>query len=62
MFKRIVFEDSAAIFTIVAFATAVSIFVTIAWRAIRMNRAQENRFADLPFNSDSIDPHHDSSN
>jgi hypothetical protein len=61
MFKRIVFEDSAAIFTIVAFVTAVAIFVTIAWRALRMSRAQESRFADLPFNSDSTDTHHDSS-
>lgn len=61
MFKRIIFEDSAAIFTIVAFITAAAIFVTIAWRALRMSRAQESRFADLPFNSDSTDTHHDSS-
>lgn len=62
MFKRIVFEDSAAIFTVVAFVTAVTIFVTVAWRALRMSRAQEKRFAQLPFTSDSTDPHHDSSN
>lgn len=61
MFKRIIFEDSAAIFTIVAFVTAATIFVSIAWRALRMKRAEENRFAHLPFNSDSSDTHHDSS-
>lgn len=49
MFRRLVFEDSAALFTLVAFITAVSIFVTIAWRALRMKRAQVARFEQLPF-------------
>lgn len=49
MFRRLVFEDSAALFTIAAFITAVSIFVTIAWRALRMNRPTVERFENLPF-------------
>lgn len=49
MFRRLVFEDSAAWFTIAAFITALSIFVTIAWRAIRMKRPQVERFENLPF-------------
>ena len=40
MFRRLVFEDSAALFTLVAFITAVSIFVSITWRALRMKRPQ----------------------
>ena len=49
MFRRLVFEDSAALFTIAAFITAVSIFVTIGWRALRMKRPQVARFENLPF-------------
>jgi hypothetical protein len=49
MFRRLVFEDSAALFTIAAFITAVSIFVTISWRALRMKRSQVERFENLPF-------------
>jgi hypothetical protein len=49
MFRRLVFEDSAALFTIVAFITALSIFVTIAWRALRMKNPQVRQFENLPF-------------
>ena len=49
MFRRLVFEDAAAVFTLVAFITAVSIFVTITWRALRMKRPQLERFENLPF-------------
>jgi len=49
MFRRLVFEDSAALFTLAAFITAVSIYVTITWRAIRMKRPQVERFENLPF-------------
>ena len=49
MFRRLVFENTAAIFTIVAFITAASIYVTFAWRAIRMKRPQVARFENLPF-------------
>ena len=39
MFKRLIFDDSAALFTLTAFITAVSILVSIGWRALRMKRA-----------------------
>lgn len=49
MFRRLVFENSAALFTIVAFLTAASIYVTFAWRALRMKRPQTQHFENLPF-------------
>ena len=49
MFRRLMLEDSAALFTIVAFITAVSIFVTITWRALRMRQTQIENFENLPF-------------
>jgi hypothetical protein len=49
MFRRLVFEDSAALFTIAAFITALSIFVTITLRALRMKKPQVERFENLPF-------------
>lgn len=49
MFRRLVFENTAALFTLAAFITAVSIYVTIAWRALRMKRPQVAQFENLPF-------------
>jgi hypothetical protein len=50
VFKRLVFEESAALFTITAFVTAVSIYVAVTWRAVRMKRPQLERFFEnLPF-------------
>ena len=49
MFKRMVFENSAALFTIAAFITAVSIYIMITWRALRMKRPQLAHFENLPF-------------
>ena len=60
MFRRLIFEDSAALFTIVAFITAVSIFVMVAWRALRMKRPQVERFAQLPFATETPAARHDS--
>jgi hypothetical protein len=53
MFRRLVFENSAALFTLAAFITAASIYVTIAWRALRMKRSQVARFENLPFASET---------
>lgn len=49
MFRRLVFEETAALYTIVAFITAASIYVTFAWRALRMKRPQVAHFENLPF-------------
>ena len=51
MFRRLAFENSAALFTIVAFVTAAAIYVAFAWRALRMKRAQVAHFENLPFNT-----------
>lgn len=59
MFKRLVLEDSATLFTLVAFITAVSFFVTISWRALRMKRAQLARFENLPFATETPAARHD---
>ena len=59
MFRRLLFEDSAALFTIVAFVTAFTIFVAVTWRALRMKRPQVERFARLPFDTATPSARHD---
>lgn len=59
MFKRLVLEDSATLFTLVALITAVSFFVTISWRALRMKRPQLERFENLPFATETPAASHD---
>jgi len=49
MFQRLILEDSAALYTIAAFAVASSIFVAVAWRALLMKRSATDRLANLPF-------------
>jgi hypothetical protein len=49
MFRRLILEDHAAIYTIAAFITAASIFGAFLWRALRMQRPQIERFENLPF-------------
>ncbi len=49
MFKRLLLEQSFAVCLTIAFVTASSIFAAFVWRAIRMSRAQSDRFARLPF-------------
>lgn len=53
MFRRLVFENSAAFFTLVAFISALSIYLMIAWRALRMKRPQVERFENLPFETET---------
>ncbi len=59
MFRRLVFENTAALFTLVAFFTAASIYVSIAWRAIRMKRPQVERLENLPFATATPSARHD---
>jgi len=40
IFNRLVYQDSAALFTIAAFSVAASIFITVCWRALRMGPGQ----------------------
>ncbi len=60
MFRRLIFEESAALFTIVAFITASLIYVTFAWRALRMKRPQVTRFENLPFDIATPSARHES--
>lgn len=59
MFRRLIFEDSATVFTLVAFITAVSIFVSISWRALRMKRPQLAHSEQLPFSTPTPAASHD---
>jgi hypothetical protein len=49
MFRRLFFENWVSIFTLVAFITSASIYVSFAWRALRMKRGQIDRLSHLPF-------------
>ena len=60
MFTRVVYAESAAIFTIAAFVVAASIFLTVCWRAIRMKRPQIEHFENLPFNAATPPARHES--
>lgn len=53
MFRRLVLDNSTALFTIVAFLTAVTIYVAFAWRALRMKPSQLARFENLPFETET---------
>jgi hypothetical protein len=48
MFRRLLFEDWVSIFTLIAFITTASIYLSFAWRALRMKAAQSDRLARLP--------------
>ena len=61
MFRRLVFENSAAFFTVAAFITAASIYLAMTWRAIRMKPPQVERFANLPFATATPPASHDAS-
>ena len=59
MFRRLVFENSAALFTITAFIVAATIYVAFAWRALRMKRGQLAHFANLPFDTATPSARHE---
>jgi hypothetical protein len=59
MFRRLVFENTAALFTFVAFLTAASIYVAMTWRALRMKRTQVEQFESLPFATATPPARHD---
>ena len=48
MFRRLILEHWMSIFTLTAFATALSVYLCCTWRALRMPAAQRARFARLP--------------
>lgn len=48
MLRRLIFENWAILCTLIAFATALSIFLFIAYRALRMSRKDASRIASIP--------------
>lgn len=60
MFRRLFFDDWVSLFPFIAFIVAATIFLTIAYRALRMRRGQVEHFENLPFNDQpSPAPHHE---
>ena len=59
MFQRLILEHSSALYVITAFVTAATIFAAITWSALRMPRAQVEKFARLPFTTDAAERRHD---
>jgi heme/copper-type cytochrome/quinol oxidase subunit 2 len=56
MFRRLLLDDWMSVFVIIAFATALTVYLLIFYRALRMRRAQVEHFANLPLqDSNSID-------
>jgi len=55
MFRRLLFENWVSIFTLIAFITSASIYLSFALRAIRMRRVQIKQLSFLPLANDSRD-------
>ncbi len=53
MFRRILIEDWTTIFTIVAFVTVASIYLTMLYRTLRLKRNEMDHLSNLPFTEDS---------
>jgi uncharacterized membrane protein len=49
MFRRLIIEQWTVIFTLVAFSTALTIYLMFFWRALRMKRSQTEHLSRLPF-------------
>jgi hypothetical protein len=48
MFRRLILENWMTVFTITAFVTALTVYVSCTWRALRMKPIQRDRFARMP--------------
>ncbi len=52
MFRRLLIEDWTAIFTLAAFITALSVYVTIFYRTVKMRSTKADELAHLPFDDE----------
>lgn len=52
MLRRLIFENWSILFTLIAFITALSIFLFIGYRALRMKRTDTSRIANIPLEDD----------
>lgn len=59
MFRRLLLDHWMAIFTLSAFITALTVYLTIAYRAVRMPRLQREALARMPFTEDSNATRHE---
>ena len=59
MFDRLILHHRDAIFGFVAIAVALTIFVVMVWRALRLPRAKSEELANLPFDTDTTSSRHD---
>ncbi len=59
MFRRLLLEHWTVIFTLAAFATALSVYFSMFYRALRMRRTQVEHLANLPFNDEPADHRHE---
>ncbi|HEY0969263.1 MAG TPA: hypothetical protein VGD88_17855 [Opitutaceae bacterium] len=59
MFRRLLLDNWMAIFTLSAFITALSVYVLIAYRALRMPRLQRDALARMPFTDDTNATRHE---
>jgi cbb3-type cytochrome oxidase subunit 3 len=55
MFRRILIEDWTVIFTIVAFITVASIYLTMLYRTLRLKKKEVDHLSHLPFADDADD-------
>ena len=59
MFQRLVFDHTVLTIALVAFLTSATIFVAFFWKAMRMQRPKVDRFAQLPFQTETPAARHD---
>lgn len=50
MFKRVIYEDWAAIIPIISFIATAAVFLTATIRALCLSKNRCNELADLPLN------------
>ena len=58
MFHRVLLDHWMAIFPLVAFLTAATVYTYITYKALRMRKPQIDHLANLPFD-DRTAPSHD---
>jgi hypothetical protein len=59
MFERLFLADWTALVTLIAFATALSVYGTIFYRTVRMTPPQRDRLARMPLDDEPTARHHD---
>lgn len=52
MFRRLLIDDWTTIFTLMAFATVASIYLTMLYRTVRLRRAEVDHLSNLPLADD----------